>query len=98
MGTSSGWRTSVSTMTSRQDFLGYDHRKWQGSSSERLPHGIELRCSPVSFPGYQTMGWLRSAVGAGLLLAPNVPMRLAGQEPTAAETLLMRTIGVRDLV
>ncbi len=25
-------------------------------------------------------------------------MRLAGQEPTAAETLLMRTIGVRDLV
>jgi len=44
------------------------------------------------------MGWLRSAVGAALLLAPNVPMRLAGNEPTAAETLLMRTIGVRDLV
>ena len=44
------------------------------------------------------MGWLRSAVGAALLLAPNVPMRLAGREPTAADTLLMRTIGVRDLV
>jgi hypothetical protein len=44
------------------------------------------------------MGWLRSVVGAALLLAPNVPMRLAGQEPSAADTLLMRTIGVRDLV
>lgn len=52
----------------------------------------------MPFPGYQTMGWLRSAVGAALLLAPNVPTRLAGQQPTAADAMLVRTIGVRDLV
>ena len=44
------------------------------------------------------MGWLRSAVGVALVTAPRVPMRLANQEPTAADTLLMRTIGIRDLV
>ncbi len=44
------------------------------------------------------MGWLRSAVGVALVTAPRAPMRLAGQEPTAADTLLMRTIGIRDLV
>ena len=44
------------------------------------------------------MGWLRSAVGVALVTAPRVPMRLANQEPTGADTLLMRTIGIRDLV
>jgi hypothetical protein len=44
------------------------------------------------------MGWLRGAVGIALLAAPGVPMRLARRsEPTAAEMLLMRTIGIRDL-
>jgi hypothetical protein len=44
------------------------------------------------------MGWLRAAVGISLVAAPGVPMRLAGRtEPTSAEVLLMRTIGIRDL-
>ena len=45
------------------------------------------------------MGWLRAGVGAALMIAPGVPMRISGrEEPTSAELLLMRTIGVRDLV
>ncbi len=45
------------------------------------------------------MGWLRTAVGVALIVAPGVPMRLSGrEEPTAASLLLMRTIGIRDLV
>jgi hypothetical protein len=47
----------------------------------------------------EAMGWLRAAVGVGLMAAPAVPLRLAGrEEPTAASVLLMRTIGIRDLV
>ncbi len=47
----------------------------------------------------QTMGWLRAAVGVALIVAPEVPLRLPGREdPTAASVLLMRTIGIRDLV
>jgi len=47
----------------------------------------------------QTMGWLRASVGAALLVAPRAPMRLSGnEEPTGASVLLMRTIGIRDLV
>ena len=53
----------------------------------------------MSIASYETMGWLRSAVGIALIAAPGVPMRLAGQEqPTGASMLLMRTIGIRDLV
>ena len=53
----------------------------------------------VSITGYETMGWLRAAVGVSLIAAPGVPMRLAsGDEPTGADLLLMRTIGIRDLV
>jgi hypothetical protein len=45
------------------------------------------------------MGWLRAAVGIALVAAPGVPMRLSGrEEPTSAGLLLMRTIGIRDLV
>jgi hypothetical protein len=45
------------------------------------------------------MGWLRTAVGVALIVAPGAPMRLAGtQSPTGAALLLMRTIGIRDLV
>lgn len=53
----------------------------------------------VSFTGCETMGWLRAAVGIALIAAPGVPMRLSGrEEPTGAGLLLMRTIGIRDLV
>jgi hypothetical protein len=53
----------------------------------------------VSIASYETMGWLRTAVGLALIAAPGVPMRLAGQDqPTGASMLLMRTIGIRDLV
>src|SRR5580704_15084676 len=46
-----------------------------------------------------SMGWLRTAVGAALMAAPGAPMRLAGtQSPTGTALLLMRTIGIRDLV
>jgi hypothetical protein len=45
------------------------------------------------------MGWLRTSVGAVLMVAPGTPMRLASDEsPTGAALLLMRTIGIRDLV
>lgn len=48
---------------------------------------------------YETMGWLRAAVGVALIAAPAAPMRFSGREqPTAASMLLMRTIGIRDLV
>jgi hypothetical protein len=47
----------------------------------------------------ETMGWLRAAVGVALIAAPGAPMRLSGlKEPTGADLLLMRTIGIRDLV
>ena len=45
------------------------------------------------------MGWLRTSVGIALMVAPGAPMRLAGTEsPAGAALLLMRTIGIRDLV
>jgi hypothetical protein len=53
----------------------------------------------VSITSYETMGWLRAAVGIALIVAPGAPMRLSGQqEPDGADLLLMRTIGIRDLV
>ena len=53
----------------------------------------------VPVTSYETMGWLRAAVGIALVAAPGTPMRLAGQpEPTGTDVLLMRTIGIRDLV
>jgi hypothetical protein len=53
----------------------------------------------VPITSYETMGWLRTAVGVALIAAPAAPMRLAGRtEPTGADLLLMRTIGIRDLV
>jgi hypothetical protein len=45
------------------------------------------------------MGWLRTTVGVALIAAPAAPMRLAGaQSPTGTAVLLVRTIGIRDLV
>jgi hypothetical protein len=53
----------------------------------------------VPVTSYEAMGWLRAAVGVALIVAPGAPMRLSGQqEPTGADLLLMRTIGIRDLV
>jgi hypothetical protein len=48
--------------------------------------------------GDETMGWLRAAVGVALMAAPQMPLRLAGQDPSATTVVLMRTIGIRDLV
>jgi hypothetical protein len=45
------------------------------------------------------MGWLRAAVGVALVVAPGPFLRLSGgEEPTGAAVLLLRTIGIRDLV
>jgi hypothetical protein len=45
------------------------------------------------------MGWLRAAVGAVLIAAPGPFLRLGRRDPpTAASLLLLRTIGIRDLV
>jgi hypothetical protein len=53
----------------------------------------------VSITSYETMGWLRAAVGIALVVAPGAPMRWSGwEEPAGADLLLMRTIGIRDLV
>jgi hypothetical protein len=53
----------------------------------------------ATVPSYEMMGWLRAAVGIALIAAPGVPMRLSGrEEPTSSGLLLMRTIGIRDLV
>jgi hypothetical protein len=53
----------------------------------------------VPITNVETMGWLRTAVGIALIVAPGAPMRLAGRrEPAGADMLLMRTIGIRDLV
>jgi len=47
----------------------------------------------------RTMGWLRTSVGVALIIAPGATLRMAGAEPpTGATLLLMRTIGIRDLV
>jgi len=45
------------------------------------------------------MGWLRVSVGIALLVAPGAPLRMAGGDaPDGAAVLLLRTIGIRDLV
>jgi hypothetical protein len=45
------------------------------------------------------MGWWRAAVGLALIAAPGPVLRLSRREPpTGASILLLRTIGIRDLV
>jgi hypothetical protein len=45
------------------------------------------------------MGWLRAAVGALLIALPGPFLALSRREPsTGAARLLLRTIGIRDLV
>jgi hypothetical protein len=47
----------------------------------------------------EIMGWARAAVGAGMVVAPGAFLRLSGREaPTPVSVLLMRTIGIRDVV
>jgi hypothetical protein len=53
----------------------------------------------VSTVSNEAMGWLRTSVGLALFVAPGAPLRWSGvEQPTAASRLLMRTIGIRDLV
>lgn len=53
----------------------------------------------MAIVGNQAMGWLRTSVGIALFVAPSLPLRWSGTEqPTGASLLLMRTIGIRDLV
>ena len=61
---------------------------------------VRLRYAPAMVTAdNRTMGWLRAGVGVALIVAPSAPMRLTGGgEPTGASVLLMRTIGIRDLV
>jgi hypothetical protein len=47
----------------------------------------------------ESMGWLRAGVGVGLIVAPGRFLRLSSREaPTGVSVLLLRTIGIRDLV
>jgi hypothetical protein len=53
----------------------------------------------VAISGSETMGWLRAGVGIALIAAPGAPTRLMGRPALdGAGMLLMRTIGIRDLV
>ncbi len=47
----------------------------------------------------EMMGWLRAGVGTALVVLPTQFLRLSGREaPTPVAVLLMRTIGIRDVV
>jgi hypothetical protein len=47
----------------------------------------------------EVMGWLRALVGVVLVLSPAAFLRTSGGEaPTGVSVLLLRTIGIRDLV
>ncbi len=46
----------------------------------------------------ERMGWLRAAVGVAMISAPRVVLGVSGREQiTPTATLLLRTIGIRDL-
>jgi hypothetical protein len=75
--------------------------KSPGDDAHSRQGGVEWVRYAQSVPAIRagTMGWLRTSVGLALMMAPGAPMRLAGtQSPTGAALLLMRTIGIRDLV
>lgn len=64
-----------------------------------MPAGHPRYAAAVPVTREETMGWLRALVGVTLIVAPGAPMRLPGSErPTPASLLLMRTVGIRDLV
>jgi hypothetical protein len=53
----------------------------------------------VAIGSFETMGWLRAGVGVVLIAAPGAPTRLVGRPaPDGAGMLLMRTVGIRDLI
>jgi len=53
----------------------------------------------VAISSIETVGWLRAGVGIALIAAPGAPTRLVGRPaPDGPGLLLMRTIGIRDLV
>jgi hypothetical protein len=55
--------------------------------------------APVTQTAVEKMGWFRTAVGAVLIAAPGPFLRLSRRKPpTGASILLLRTIGIRDLV
>ena len=69
------------------------------STDRWMPDGRRGYAPTVPGASHQTMGCLRALVGVALIVAPGAPMRLsAGDRPSPASLLLMRTIGIRDLV
>jgi hypothetical protein len=65
----------------------------------RSPTGALGRLTPVTVTTDEIMGWLRAAVGAVLVVSPAAFLRLSGREaPSGVSVLLLRTIGIRDLV
>jgi hypothetical protein len=65
---------------------------WQLSCRENY-------AASVAISSVETMGWLRAGVGIALIAVPAGPARLVGRPaPDGAGMLLMRTIGIRDLV
>jgi hypothetical protein len=65
------------------------------SGSDAQPSGA----APKRARRALVIGCLRGAVGIGLIVAPKAVARSQGdQSPTGTAVLLMRTIGVRDLV
>jgi hypothetical protein len=46
----------------------------------------------------ERMGWLRAGIGVAMIVAPGVILRVSDRErATATSSLLLRTIGIRDL-
>lgn len=73
------------------------HRRQAPTSPAEPP--IAGYAAPVTQTVVARMGWLRTAVGATLIAVPGPFLRLSRREqPTGASVLLLRTIGVRDLV
>jgi hypothetical protein len=76
-----------------------DHPPTTGYDRSQRKIEVARYALAVSTISAERMGWLRTSVGLVLMAAPGAPMRLAGNEsPTGAALLLMRTIGIRDLV
>src|SRR6202034_1801749 len=96
----SRWHTNRRQFCPAGDGLGEQRgRPALGMPSRDRPAQEVNYAATVSITSYEAMGWLRAAVGVALIAAPAVPMRLSGrEEPTGASVLLMRTIGIRDLV
>ena len=72
--------------------------RWDENTPSPLPSRSGY-AAPVTVTVVERMGWLRAAVGATLIAAPRPFLSLSRREsPTGASMLLLRTIGIRDLV